>query len=42
VATGVGISPMVGIIQDELINKKTTQPIHLLFGVRSEKDIFLI
>lgn len=41
VATGVGLSPMMGIIQDELINKKTTQPIHLLFGVRSEKDIFL-
>ena len=40
VATGVGIAPIISIIQNELINKKTAQSIHLLFGVRAENDIF--
>lgn len=40
VATGAGIAPIMGLIQDELLNKKNTNPIHLLFGVRSEEDVF--
>ena len=42
VATGVGIAPIMSIIQNELIDKKTAQSIHLLFGVRKENDIFWI
>lgn len=40
VATGVGMAPIMGIIQDELINKKSTTEIRVLFGVREEEDIF--
>lgn len=40
IATGVGMAPVMGIIQDELINKKSTAEIRVLFGVREEKDIF--
>ena len=40
IATSVGLAPIMSIIQDELINKKTTQPIHLLFGIRTENDVF--
>lgn len=40
IATGVGLAPIMGIIRDELENKKTTEEIRLLFGVRSEADIF--
>ena len=40
VATGAGLAPIMGMIADELINKKNTEPIELLFGVRSEEDIF--
>lgn len=40
VATGAGLAPIMGIIQDELKNKKTNQDIRLLFGVREETDIF--
>ncbi len=50
IATGVGLAPILGIIKDELENqpsadhpkggKKTKQNIYLLFGVRSEKDVF--
>lgn len=40
IATGVGVAPIMSIIQNELINKKTMQPLFLFFGVRSEKDIF--
>lgn len=40
VATGVGIAPLMGIIRDELENKKTDAEIRLLFGVRSEDDVF--
>ncbi len=40
IATGAGIAPIWGIITDELMNKKNPQPIHFIFGVRSEADIF--
>lgn len=40
IATGVGVAPLIGMIKDELKNKKNTQAIHLLFGLREEKDIF--
>lgn len=40
VATGVGLAPIIGIIEDELKNKTNQQSIQLLFGVRSELDMF--
>lgn len=42
VATGVGLAPIMSIIEDELQAKKNQQPIELLFGVRSEADIFWV
>ncbi|PIT86595.1 MAG: hypothetical protein COU33_02285 [Candidatus Magasanikbacteria bacterium CG10_big_fil_rev_8_21_14_0_10_43_6] len=42
VATGAGIAPIMGILKDELINKKNTAEMRLLFGVRNEKDLFWI
>ncbi len=40
IATGVGLCPLLSIIRDQLENKKTDQPIHLIFGVRYEENIF--
>ncbi len=40
IATGVGLAPIMGIIRDELLYKKNTHNMHLIFGVRHEKDIF--
>lgn len=40
VATGTGIAPILAIIRDELENKKSSSELRLLFGVRSEADIF--
>lgn len=40
VATGVGLVPIMGIVRDELLNKKNTVPIKVIFGVRSEVDLF--
>jgi len=40
VATGVGLVPIMGIVRDELLNKKSTAPIKVIFGVRSEADLF--
>lgn len=42
VATGAGIAPIWGIMADELINKKNQQPIHCIFGLRGENDVFWI
>lgn len=42
VATGAGLAPIWGIISDELLNKKNTHPMRLIFGVRSEEDVFWI
>lgn len=40
VATGVGLAPIMSMIRDELNNKNNTRKLHLIFGVRNEKDIF--
>ncbi|OGH58945.1 MAG: hypothetical protein A2725_04335 [Candidatus Magasanikbacteria bacterium RIFCSPHIGHO2_01_FULL_33_34] len=40
VATGVGMAPIFGLIKDSLINKNYKEKIHLLFGLRHDKDIF--
>lgn len=40
IATGVGLAPIMGMIRDELKNKKHTTPLHLIFGVRTTSDIF--
>lgn len=40
VATGAGLAPIMGMIRDEL--PKNGTEIHLLFGVRSEDDMFWI
>lgn len=40
VATGVGLAPIIGIIEDELVHQRNTSDINLIFGVRSEQDIF--
>lgn len=42
IATGVGLAPNMGMIEEELTNKKNSNPIHCLFGVRHEIDIFWI
>jgi len=40
VATGVGIAPIMGILRNALLHQTIAAPMKLLFGVRSEKDIF--
>lgn len=40
IATGAGLAPIMGIIRDELENKKNKGEIRLLFGVRAEEDVF--
>lgn len=40
VATGAGLAPIMGILEDQLEQKKTLAPINLVFGLRYEKDIF--
>ena len=42
VAAGVGIAPIIALIRELLAVSRTAQPVNLLFGVRGEKDIFLI
>lgn len=42
IATGAGLGPIMGILTDELINKKNQSPITLCFGIRNEEDIFWI
>lgn len=39
IATGTGIAPVMGIIRDEL-QKGSNRAMDLLFGLRSEKDLF--
>jgi len=39
IATGAGLAPIIGIIEDELKNKKLNKKIYLLFGVRHQEDI---
>lgn len=40
IATGAGLVPIYGILHNELINKKNQAPMHLIFGVRTEADLF--
>lgn len=40
IATGTGIAPILSIIRDELENKNNTSELRLLFGVRSDEDLF--
>jgi ferredoxin-NADP reductase len=40
VATGTGIAPVMGIIEDQLKNKANKNKIHLLWGLRFAEDIF--
>lgn len=40
IGTGVGLVPIMGIVRDELLNKQNGAPIHVIFGVRSEADLF--
>lgn len=42
IATGAGIAPMISMIREEIEVKKTEKEIHLLFGVRSEDDVFWV
>ncbi|HYE60283.1 MAG TPA: FAD-binding oxidoreductase [Candidatus Kapabacteria bacterium] len=42
IATGAGLAPIMGMIQDELVTNLSQKNIRLLFGVRSEEDIFWI
>lgn len=39
IATGVGIAPIMSMIKDQLGNNEA-DPLHLLFGLRNERDIF--
>ncbi|OGH67384.1 MAG: hypothetical protein A2983_00530 [Candidatus Magasanikbacteria bacterium RIFCSPLOWO2_01_FULL_40_15] len=40
IATGVGIAPIAGMIEDVLKNKKNPQSVYLLFGVRDTAHMF--
>ncbi len=39
-ATGAGLAPIMGMLLEELKNNGSQKPVSLLFGVRSEKDVF--
>ncbi len=40
IATGVGIAPIMSIIRHQFENRKNDDSAHLLFGLRSEQDLF--
>ncbi len=42
VAASVGIAPLLSMIRHQLEDLKSSEPVYLLFGVRSEADIFWI
>lgn len=42
IATGVGVAPIFGFIKDQLDFKGSSKKLKLLFGVRSEDDLFLV
>lgn len=42
VATGAGLAPIMAMLRDEIENKKTAKEVQLLFGVRSEEDLFWV
>lgn len=41
VAGGSGLAPIKSIVETALIDKKFRQPVHLYFGVRDERDLYL-
>jgi len=42
IATGVGLAPILSMIKTQLEEKKTTEKIKLLFGVRNEEFLFCL
>lgn len=42
IAAGVGIAPIMGMLRDQVLYKKTEREMRLLFGVRSEADLFWV
>lgn len=40
IATGAGLAPIMSMLRNELENKQINNFVHLIFGVRHEKDIF--
>lgn len=40
IAAGVGIAPIMSILRDELEHKQSSRQMRLIFGVRSEQDVF--
>ena len=40
IATGVGLAPIYPLIKYDLATNQNSYPIHLLFGVRAETDVF--
>jgi benzoate/toluate 1,2-dioxygenase reductase subunit len=42
VATGTGLAPLISILKDELLIKKSKRSIELLFGVRSQDVLFWV
>ena len=40
VSTGSGLAPIMGMIHDALLVRQIHEPIQLLFGVRTEADLF--
>lgn len=41
VGTGVGITPILSIIRDQLVNQKSNREMHLYFGLRYEDKAYL-
>ncbi len=41
IATGTGIAPMYSMIHDQLAVRANTQPLHLLWGMKTNQDIYL-
>ncbi len=42
IGTGTGIAPLLAIVRDELENKNNHSEMQILFGVRTEEDLFWI
>ncbi len=40
IATGVGLAPIMGMIEDALLLRQIKEPMTLLFGVRKQTDLF--
>ena len=42
IATGSGLAPVISMVTDELRTKEVAHPIHVIFGVRSQHDLFWV